>query len=106
MTGIPAPEISWRREDGPLPMTAETLTGGVLRLESVTRAEAGRYVCSARNSVGSAEETVEVRLEDPPVVRLEPAGRVLLNEGDSLTALCHLLAGDPPPQVSWEKYQE
>ena len=108
MTGIPSPVISWRREggDGALPLTAETETGGVLRLSSVTRAEAGRYVCSARNSAGQAEETVEVRLEDPPVVRLEPAGRVLLNEGDSLTALCHILAGDPPPQVSWEKYQE
>ena len=86
-------------------MTAETLTGGVLRLESVTRAEAGRYVCSARNSVGSAEETVEVRLEDPPQLRLEPAGRAVLTEGDTLTAVCHVLAGDPPPHLSWEKYQ-
>ena len=106
LTGIPSPEISWRREAGPLPVTAETLPGGVLRLEAVTRAEAGRYVCSGRNSVGLAEETVELRLADPPRVRLEPAGRVVLSEGESLTALCHLVAGDPPPHLSWHKYQQ
>ena len=106
MAGIPAPVISWRREDGPLPLTAETLTGGVLRLSSVTQGEAGRYVCSASNTVGLAEETVEVRLEDPPEVRLEPEGRVVLSEGDSLTALCHLMGGDPQPQISWHKYPE
>ena len=112
VTGIPSPVISWRREggDGALPLTAETETGGVLRLSSVTRAEAGRYVCSARNSVGLAEETVEVRLEDlRPHLRLEPAGRVVLRAGESLTAVCHLVAGDlgdQPPSLVWGKYPE
>ena len=109
VTGIPTPEISWRREGGvgELPPTAETLTGGVLRLGSVTRAEAGRYVCSGRNSVGWAEERVEVRVEDPPQLSLQPAGQVVLRAGARLTAVCHVVAGDPaPPQVSWGKYPE
>ena len=112
VTGIPAPVISWRREggNGALPLTAETEAGGVLRLSSVTRAEAGRYVCSARNSAGQAEETVEVRLEDlRPHLRLEPAGRVVLRAGESLTAVCHVVAGDPgdsPPHLVWGKYPE
>ena len=80
--------------------------GSCLTIPRANLAAAGGYLCSASNTVGLAEETVEVKLEDPPEVRLEPAGRVVLSEGESLTALCHLVAGDPPPRLSWHKYQQ
>ena len=105
-----------------MPEKAETLTGGVLRLRSVTKAEAGRYICLARNTVGEAEESVVLKVDDPPEIMLtwnKEGGqmsdtantlsgtvKLVVREGESLNVTCHVVAGDPAPHLSWEKYQK
>ena len=104
VTGIPTPLVTWRREDGQMPATAESLPGGVLKLSGVSRAEAGRYLCRASNSVGEADITAVLVVQDPPQIRLEPEGRIVLSEGERLTVTCHVTGGDPVPSVHWEKH--
>eukprot|EP00092_Neocalanus_flemingeri_P030526 GFUD01033144.1.p1 GENE.GFUD01033144.1~~GFUD01033144.1.p1 ORF type:complete len:1379 (+),score=380.56 GFUD01033144.1:81-4217(+) len=103
MSGIPTPIISWARADGrPMPPNAELLSGGVLRMNSVTGAEAGQFRCRAENAAGSVETMATLRIQELPSIRLEPEGSVTLMVGSPLTIKC-LATGDPTPQITWKK---
>ena len=45
----------------------------------------------------------ELVVEEPPLVRLEPAGQIIVREGDRLSVACQVLEGDPAPSIQWER---
>ncbi|CAH1240507.1 HSPG2 [Branchiostoma lanceolatum] len=53
-SGSPPPEITWRKENGDLP-DDHMIDNGVLTIPSITKEDAGAYICSARNDEGAAE---------------------------------------------------
>lgn len=135
--GDPRPDVVWERKN------ARLATGGrytlseegkayLLTIAAVTAADAGQYVCKARNSVGetyaAASLTVEeVEEEEGPEVRSgQVNGHCATNGGGqekeqdegphflirplSLrvdrgedAAFAAKVSGSPPPRVTWEK---
>merc|ERR1712106_902243 len=103
MSGIPTPIISWARADGrPMPPNAELLSGGVLRMNSVTGTESGQFKCRAENAAGRVEAMATLRIQELPRIRLDPSGSIKLVEGSPLVIKC-LATGDPQPVVSWKR---
>lgn len=63
LPGHPAPEISWTRNNGPVPSDAETswsLGKATLRISSATTQHGGRYSLTASNAAGSASSSADV----------------------------------------------
>merc|ERR1712142_904412 len=103
MSGIPTPVISWARSDGrPMPPNAELLSGGVLRMNSVTGAEEGSFRCRAENAAGKVEAIATLRIQELPTIRMDPQGSVTVKVGSPLVIKCQV-TGDPVPQISWKK---
>ena len=56
VTGNPRPHIQWTKEGGSLPSNRTTVTDlGELLIKNVGLEDSGRYKCSARNILGTAE---------------------------------------------------
>ncbi|XP_043237332.1 basement membrane-specific heparan sulfate proteoglycan core protein-like isoform X3 [Amphibalanus amphitrite] len=100
--GAPAPELVWTRADRrPLPTTAETLDGGVIRFIRVTGDEEGEYICTATNLAGTTTATATLNIESPPVITLSQPTQYRVREGQQVSLECRA-TGDPLPSVSWE----
>ncbi|XP_066905382.1 uncharacterized protein [Halyomorpha halys] len=105
--GHPTPEISWTRNNGPIPSDAETswsLGKATLRISSATTQHGGRYSLTASNTAGSASSSADVVVKKssfPPVLgrRLQAKTPVV---GERL-ALEIEVTGTPNPSVSWSK---
>ena len=103
MSGIPTPTVSWSRDGGGLmPSNAEVLSGGVLRINSVTGSEEGGYTCRAENAAGHVEMTAQLTVNVLPTVSLDPASSVVMMLGSRLEIKCRV-QGDPVPTISWRK---
>ncbi|XP_064173301.1 leucine-rich repeat, immunoglobulin-like domain and transmembrane domain-containing protein 1 isoform X1 [Anguilla rostrata] len=69
--GIPVPDLSWSRADGkPVNGTAQQETSkegmvwSILNVAAVSQGDSGKYICKARNFVGSAEATISLIITD------------------------------------------
>ncbi|XP_024942051.1 protogenin isoform X2 [Cephus cinctus] len=111
-SGYPPPVITWtfipRYPDGTnfeQPRVLLNLTGGIgiLSLKSVGVADAGIYLCAAKNSVNDAPQiqniTVDVMV--PPTLRKKPVSFVCPN-GRTARFECQA-DGLPTPQIYWLK---
>ncbi|NWS64324.1 ROBO1 protein, partial [Chunga burmeisteri] len=60
--GDPVPRVQWHKEHGDLPWGRhEVDQEHTLRLYTVTPADAGTYVCTAQNQLGTAAATEKKR---------------------------------------------
>ncbi|XP_068081370.1 roundabout homolog 2 [Anabrus simplex] len=100
--GDPLPNISWRREDGSMPMgQAQVLDDKSLRIENITPADEGMYICDAENIVGSISARVSLTVHSPPKIILQPQDqKVGLNGIANFECAAK---GNPPPSVFWTK---
>ena len=58
VTGNPKPRIEWTKDGGSLPSDKTTVTDlGELQIHNVQIGDAGRYNCSAKNILGTAEDS-------------------------------------------------
>lgn len=110
-SGDPSPQVVWRRQEGFLPAgrarSTESRTG--LRIERVTAADSGRYICEVENSVGTASASALLTVIVPPTwnpisasnggllareIRTQPEQSVFLD--------CPVF-GTPRPLVFWNR---
>lgn len=64
--GDPPPTIQWHREYGDLPSGRyEISPDSVLRIHLLTTYDAGKYICTARNQVGTISAKASLTLQDP-----------------------------------------
>ncbi|CAG0921774.1 unnamed protein product [Notodromas monacha] len=102
--GIPTPRIIWKRADGsPLPTNSEVLQGGVLRFNQVQGPEQGQYLCTAENVAGSTSAIATLNIQGRPVVEILNDKPLMTAEGSRVALLCRA-SGNPPPTVSWRRY--
>ncbi|NXX95340.1 HMCN1 protein, partial [Centropus bengalensis] len=101
--GIPVPKITWTFNNNIIPAQYDDVNGhSELVIERVSKEDAGTYVCTAENTVGSIKAIGFVYVKEPPVFkgdyhssRIEPlGGNAMLN--------CEV-RGDPPPTIQWSK---
>ncbi|XP_046644104.1 lachesin-like isoform X2 [Daphnia pulicaria] len=91
--GVPAPKVTWRREDGrPIffgdKKKEASIEGDSLTLNKIGRTESGAYLCIASNGVPpSVSKRIWVDVEFPPMVWV-PAQIVGLPLGGSVTFDC------------------
>lgn len=93
--GVPAPKITWRKDDQDLKWTGAEVT-----IEKVNRRNAGKYTCVASNGVGeSSSDTVQLSVMYPPEVQVQQEW-IHSGEGYQAEIVC-LIQGEPKPQVEW-----
>ncbi|XP_078673775.1 roundabout homolog 1-like isoform X21 [Branchiostoma floridae x Branchiostoma belcheri] len=100
--GDPSPQVTWSREESALPLgRARILDNNNLKIERVTSADEGTYVCTAENLVGRVEGKATLTIHERPTFKTKPRDQVIgLNK--IATFLCET-AGNPPPAVFWQK---
>ncbi|KAI4577648.1 hypothetical protein MJT46_003483 [Ovis ammon polii x Ovis aries] len=103
---VPAPELTWYREDRPLSVEdgVSVLQGGrVLQIPLVRAEDAGRYSCRASNEVGEDWLHYELLVLTPPVILGETVAlveEVTVNANSTVSLYCPAL-GSPAPTISW-----
>lgn len=78
----------------------EVMEGGVLRINSIQKSEAGEYRCEATNLAGTAQVIATLMVQEPPSLTMQPSGSVILQAGEELRLICSA-RGDPLPSLSW-----
>ncbi|XP_035878268.1 hemicentin-2 [Phyllostomus discolor] len=105
-SAVPAPELTWYREDQPLSAAdgVSVLQGGrVLQIPLVHAEDAGRYSCKASNEVGEDWLHYELMVLTPPVIlgdTEELVEEVTVNASSTVSLQCPAL-GNPAPTISW-----
>ncbi|KAJ8369771.1 hypothetical protein SKAU_G00097990 [Synaphobranchus kaupii] len=110
-SGEPRPSVSWHRLDSgrktvltsPVPMDFNA----VMQVLAARPEDSGIYICTVRNSEGTTEVRVEVRVEGGQQVPSAPRASVaepllVVEEGQTTTLRCHA-HGFPPPIITWSK---
>ncbi len=71
-TGQPLPSVTCSRAVGSLPEDRTEVMNGTLTIYSVTRNDAGIYICKAENILGSATNTALVIIFSPQRFKVRP----------------------------------
>ncbi|CAG7687954.1 unnamed protein product [Allacma fusca] len=104
ISGNPTPTIEWTKVGSDLPSTLSA-SDEVLRIPSAQVSDRGVYVCTVENSAGraSASTIVEVNPREEPQIDIYPSPRQTIIQNGSALFQCRVLAGIPPPVVSWSR---
>ena len=103
-TGKPAPKITWLRNNQTVPSTqVKTLRNKtVLKIESVTESQMGKYNCRAENEAGIAESICDVVVKKKTLspVFLKRIQSKYLDIGQRLLLEVEI-GGMPSPSIMW-----
>ncbi|XP_033757832.1 lachesin-like isoform X2 [Pecten maximus] len=105
--GNPAPNITWKREDGKyLPDDKSQSWGADLKLINLKKKDRGNYICVADNSVRPpARFTVEVKIfYSPTCFAVQNTVGQAQNRRFNAKLEC-IVEGYPTPSMHWEKLQ-
>ncbi|VDI13303.1 heparan sulfate proteoglycan 2 (perlecan) [Mytilus galloprovincialis] len=104
MSGDPPPTVTWSRAGGEtIVSTIDTMENGVIMFKGVTGEEAGGYICTATNEMGSVTATATLIIQGPPRIVISPSKKVFAVIGQRVSLEC-TGEGDPIPRVQW-KYE-
>ncbi|XP_071805292.1 basement membrane-specific heparan sulfate proteoglycan core protein-like isoform X3 [Asterias amurensis] len=98
--GDPEPVIQWSRENGELPITV-VVQGGMMTIPQVQLQDAGTYLCTATNIVGSQSSKVILYVQAKPQILVIPEERNA--PVGTLVQFTCVATGFPPPQTTWYK---
>ncbi|XP_063796284.1 hemicentin-1 isoform X2 [Pseudophryne corroboree] len=101
---IPAPEITWLKDDSPLSISfrVQILSDGrYLQIDNAEVTDTGRYTCIASNIAGQTTREFVLNIYVPPSIKEGPN---LVTTLDNKPAHLECIAtGVPSPRVSWRK---
>ncbi|XP_047187254.1 basement membrane-specific heparan sulfate proteoglycan core protein isoform X12 [Scophthalmus maximus] len=100
--GDPEPTVQWSKVGGALPAHI-MVTGGMLKIERVTEADAGQYRCTATNDVGSVQSQVVLNVQSLPQIAALPATKEVTVGSDAV--LPCVASGYPVPEIKWSKLE-
>ncbi|XP_067137945.1 roundabout homolog 1-like isoform X3 [Centruroides vittatus] len=102
VSGDPLPTITWRRQDGKMPIArAQIQDDKSLNIKSVTPADEGVYICEAENPVGSISSSATLTVHSRPTFLVTPKDqRVGLN---GISKFECVATGNPPPSIFWTR---
>ncbi|XP_026825574.1 Down syndrome cell adhesion molecule-like protein Dscam2 isoform X18 [Ooceraea biroi] len=105
VAGYPIESIVWERDTRVLPINRKqkVFPNGTLIIENVERmSDQATYTCVARNAQGySARGTLEVQVMVAPQIAPFSIGDEPANWGEAVSAVCTIVKGDLPIEVSW-----
>ncbi|XP_075751458.1 cell adhesion molecule Dscam1 isoform X5 [Rhipicephalus microplus] len=108
-TGSPKPTVNWSRTPatagGAVVPAAETRMvaspNGTLLIEDVVAEDAGKYTCTARNSIGSVSHSLYLHVRVP--ARFEEKSTVVTARRTEVTRMKCQATGDQPLSIAWSK---
>ncbi|XP_078326437.1 roundabout homolog 2-like isoform X8 [Crassostrea virginica] len=94
--------VEWRKENGVLKYgRVRVLKDNTLRIEKAEAEDAGRYICMASNSVGTAEAVARLTVQFVPAFDVKPHDQVV---GLRRTVTMHCsVTGIPQPTIIWSR---
>ncbi len=101
-TGQPLPSITWSRAVGSLPEDRTEVMNGTLTIYSVTKKDAGTYICKAENILGSGTNTALVVIFSPLRLKVRPPQEVTPGMGSTVHLPC-VAESDLRTTISWTK---
>ena len=101
-TGQPSPKITWSKAVGILPGDRIKVQDGTMKIYSVTKKDAGVYICKAENILGSATATTLVMVFSPLRFKGRPPQEVTPVIGYTVRLPC-LAESDLSPTTYWRK---
>ncbi|ROT68373.1 Nephrin [Penaeus vannamei] len=99
MANPPPVRYNWRRDDVDLLSTG--ISGGELRLYSISRSHAANYTVTATSARGSESYTFYINVLFGPENVTAPE-RVAVNTGSAATLTC-FATGNPTPNITWTR---
>ena len=102
VTGHPEPTITWSKSVGRLPEDRTEVKSGSLTIYSLTRKDAGIYICKAENILGSATDTAQLMIVSPLRFKVRPPQEVTPLMGSSVHLPC-IAESDLRPTIVWTK---
>ncbi|XP_053737549.1 hemicentin-1 isoform X1 [Synchiropus splendidus] len=106
--GHPAPQVTWRREDG-WPLLNRHHGHGTISLRrdglyitNLWVEDEGVYICEAQNHFGKIQTQAHIAVTGlvSPVIAMSPAVLTVIQD-QQVTLPCVLLAGNPLPERQW-----
>ncbi|KAL3275369.1 hypothetical protein HHI36_020136 [Cryptolaemus montrouzieri] len=104
----PPPEIIWYKDDTEVVSTDRIFIpddGSFLEIKNTIEVDSGVYICEAKNSLGSREIGVEVKIAElktkPPKFKYKPYN-IEAFVGSTIEMPCQA-EGDPSPGIQWQK---
>ncbi|KAL6119478.1 hspg2 [Pungitius sinensis] len=101
--GDPEPTVRWSKVGGSLPAHI-MVKGGMLRIDRVTEADAGKYRCTATNDVGSVQSQVVLNVQSLPQIAALPETTEVTVGSDAV--LPCVASGYPAPEIKWSKVEK
>ncbi|XP_055516059.1 hemicentin-1-like [Leucoraja erinacea] len=103
LAGNPYPERYWLKDNKMLSLDRRLSirSDGSFHIERAERGDAGRYVCTITNLMGSVNKTITVNVHVHPSIN---AGHVILTTEEEVPVTLHCEStGAPKPTVVWSK---
>ena len=102
MTGHPHPVVTWSKSYGQLPHGRVEFNISVIKLLDVRKSDSDKYLCSARNLLGSVKKRTVLVVVSLPQFTFKPPAKLVAVVGDTLTLNCSATF-DPQPVINWRR---
>ncbi|XP_022095861.1 roundabout homolog 1-like isoform X2 [Acanthaster planci] len=103
--GYPEPTVTWSKDDEDVIVDGDrvkVLQDGNLMISQSRASDAGSYVCTASNQMGSrSTDPVYLTVKAPPLL-VHPVQDIMVGPGTTVLIGCDVI-GDPIPVVTWSK---
>ena len=101
-TGQPSPKITWSKAVGSLPGGRIKVQDGTMKIYSVTKKDAGTYICKAENILGLATDTAQLTVFSPLRFKARPPQEVTPYTGSTLRLPC-VAESELSTTITWLK---
>ncbi|KAL9972074.1 hypothetical protein ACROYT_G018314 [Oculina patagonica] len=100
--GYPPPVLSWTKLFDQLPSGRATVQGQTLTITKTDKKDAGTYICTATNVMGTSHAMTALIVNVVPQFTVKPPDKIELYHGQTVTLNCSA-DGHPVPSITWTR---